>query len=302
MAIPDFQSVMLPLLQFAGDNKEHSLREAVDGLADHFGLTETERTALLPSGRQPIFDNRVGWARTYLQKAVLLESPRRAVFQITQRGLEMLRSNPTRIGISTLGKYQEFNAFRALRHEKETEQSATPSADDNTPEETLEEAYGRIRANLETEVLERVKSCSPQFFERLVVQLLVAMGYGGTLRDAGKALGKSGDGGIDGMIKEDRLGLDAIYIQAKRWDSTVGRPEVQKFAGALQGHRAKKGVFITTSEFSKEATQYANQIDSKIALVDGAQLARLMIDRGLGVSLIETYELKRIDSDYFVEE
>jgi restriction system protein len=302
MAIPDFQSVMLPLLKFAGDNKEHSLREAVDGLADHFGLTETERTALLPSGRQPIFDNRVGWARTYLQKAVLLESPRRAVFQITQRGLEMLRSNPTRIGISTLGKYQEFNAFRALRHEKETEQSATPSADDNTPEETLEEAYGRIRANLETEVLERVKSCSPQFFERLVVQLLVAMGYGGTLRDAGKALGKSGDGGIDGMIKEDRLGLDAIYIQAKRWDSTVGRPEVQKFAGALQGHRAKKGVFITTSEFSKEATQYANQIDSKIALVDGAQLARLMIDRGLGVSLIETYELKRIDSDYFVEE
>jgi restriction system protein len=302
MAIPDFQSVMLPLLQFAGDNKEHSLREAVDGLADHFGLTETERTALLPSGRQPIFDNRVGWARTYLQKAVLLESPRRAVFQITQRGLEMLRSNPTRIGISTLGKYHEFNAFRALRHEKETEQSATPSADDNTPEETLEEAYGRIRANLETEVLERVKSCSPQFFERLVVQLLVAMGYGGTLRDAGKALGKSGDGGIDGMIKEDRLGLDAIYIQAKRWDSTVGRPEVQKFAGALQGHRAKKGVFITTSEFSKEATQYANQIDSKIALVDGAQLARLMIDRGLGVSLIETYELKRIDSDYFVEE
>jgi len=302
MAIPDFQSIMLPLLRVAGDNKEHSLRDAVDALGKHFGLSEAERTALLPSGRQAIFDNRVGWARTYMKKAGLLETPRRAIFRITERGLELLKGNPLRIDISILEKYPEFKSFRTLRHEKGPEEPSLAPADDSTPEETLEDAYGRIRVNLEAELLERVKICSPSFFERLVVALLVKMGYGGTLRDAGEAIGRSGDGGIDGIIKEDRLGLDVVYIQAKRWDTTVGRPELQKFAGALQGHRAKKGVFITTSEFSKEATQYATQIESKIALIDGAQLARLMIDHGLGVSLVETYEIKRIDYDYFVEE
>jgi restriction system protein len=177
-----------------------------------------------------------------------------------------------------------------------------PQTDESTPEEVLEDAYEKIRANLEAELLEQVKSCSPSFFEHLVVELLVKMGYGGTLRDAGQAIGRSGDGGIDGIIKEDRLGLDVVYIQAKRWDAGVGRPELQKFAGALQGHRAKKGVFITTSDFSKEAIQYAPQIESKIALIDGVQLARLMIDHGLGVSLVETYDIRRIDSDYFVED
>jgi restriction system protein len=302
MAIPDFQSIMLPLLKAAADNQEHSLRETVEELAKHFGLSETERATLLPSGRQAVFDNRVGWARTYMKKAGLLEAPRRAIFRISQRGLEVLKTGPSRIDIAFLDRFPEFKSFRAVRHEKGPEEQAPPPPDGSTPEETLEDAYERIRFNLETELLERVKACSPTFFERLVVELLVKMGYGGTLRDAGKAIGKSGDGGIDGIIKEDRLGLDIVYVQAKRWDATVGRPELQKFAGALQGHRAKKGVFITTSEFSRDATQFVAQIDSKIALIEGTQLARLMIDHGLGVSLVETYQINRIDSDYFVED
>jgi len=302
MAIPDFQSIMLPLLRLAGDNKLHTLRETVESLSKHFTLSESERTALLPSARQPIFDNRVGWARTYMKKAGLMQSPRRGAFQITPRGLDVLKDNPVMIDIEYLGRFPEFEQFRSLRHEKEPETQGHSVAHASTPEETLENAYEGIRANLEAELLERVKSCSPGFFERMVVELLVKMGYGGTLHDAGKAIGRSGDGGVDGIIKEDRLGLDVVYIQAKRWDATVGRPELQKFAGALQGHRARKGVFITTSEFSKDAIQYATQIESKIALIDGQQMARLMIDHGLGVSLVETYEIKRLDSDYFSED
>jgi len=302
MAIPDFQSIMLPLLRLAGDGKLHTLREAVESLSKHFTLSEAERAALLPSGRQPIFDNRVGWARTYMKKAGLMQSPRRGAFQITPRGLEVLKGNPAMIDIDYLGQFPEFEQFRALRHEKEPEVQGHSVAQANTPEETLENAYEGIRANLEMELLERVRTCSPAFFERMVVELLVKMGYGGTLRDAGKAIGRSGDGGVDGIIKEDRLGLDVVYIQAKRWEATVGRPELQKFAGALQGHRARKGVFITTSDFSKDAVQYAAQIESKIALIDGQQMARLMIDQGLGVSLVETYEIRRLDSDYFSED
>ncbi len=302
MAIPDFQTVMLPLLRLAGDNKPKSLRESVEALAKQFGLSEVERSILLPSGRQAIFDNRVGWARTYMKKAGLLDTPRRAFFQITSRGLDVLKEGPSRIDIAFLDRFPEFHSFRAIRREKEDSEESPLPPDGSTPEETLINAYERIRANLEAELLDRVKGCSPSFFERIVVELLVKMGYGGTRRDAGMAVGRTGDGGIDGIIKEDRLGLDVVYVQAKRWDSTVGRPEVQKFAGALQGHRAKKGVFITTSEFSKDAIQYAAQIEIKIALIDGAELARLMIDHGLGVSLVETYDIKRIDSDYFTEE
>jgi restriction system protein len=302
MAIPDFQSIMLPLLELAADNKMHSLRGTIESLSEHFGLSDTERATLLPSGRQRSFDNRVGWARTYLKKAGLLDMPRRGQLVITQRGIDVLKAKPQRIDIGFLEQFAEFKTFRSVHHEKGHEQLPIPQTDESTPEEVLEDAYEKIRANLEAELLEQVKSCSPSFFEHLVVELLVKMGYGGTLRDAGQAIGRSGDGGIDGIIKEDRLGLDVVYIQAKRWDAGVGRPELQKFAGALQGHRAKKGVFITTSDFSKEAIQYAPQIESKIALIDGVQLARLMIDHGLGVSLVETYDIRRIDSDYFVED
>lgn len=304
MPVPDFQTLMLPLLRLASDGKPHGLREAVDALSQEFGLTDEDRASLLPSGRQTIIMNRVGWARTFLGKAGVLESPRRGVFQITKRGEEVLAAAPGRVDMKYLERFEEFRAFRALRHERQPEQTTESSTDAEaaTPEETLEAAYDSLRANLESEILERVKACSPAFFERLVVSLLVKMGYGGTLRDAGKAVGGSGDGGIDGIIKEDRLGLDVVFVQAKRWEATVGRPEIQKFVGALQGQRARKGVFITTSEFTRDAVDYTKHIDSKVALIDGPTLAGLMVDHGVGVSPVETYEIKRIDSDYFAEE
>jgi restriction system protein len=207
-----------------------------------------------------------------------------------------------RIDVKYLEQFPEFVAFRELRHERQEEDPPPITHTDATPEEALEGAYLRLRLDLESDLLEQVKAASPSFFERLVVELLVRMGYGGTLRDAGQAVGKSGDGGIDGIIKEDRLGLDVIYIQAKRWEATVGRPEIQKFAGALQGHRARKGVFITTSAFSSDAQEFASRIDSKIVLIDGPALAKYMIDHNIGVSPVRSYEVKKIDSDYFGEE
>jgi restriction system protein len=302
MAIPDYQSIMLPLLKFIGNNKEHSLREAIDTLADEFKLTADERGELLPSGKQAIFANRVGWARTYMKKAALLVSTRRAYFQITKRGLDVLSSNPKSINVEYLEQFPEFIEFRELRHEKsDTEKTATQEID-NTPEEALENAYLNLRQSLASELIDQVKSSSPRQFEKVVVELLVSMGYGGSLKDAGKAVGKSGDEGIDGIIKEDRLGLDTIYIQAKKWEGTVGRPEIQKFAGALQGQRARKGIFITTSDFSKEAFDYVSRIETKIVLIDGKQLAQYMIDHNIGVTSIAKYEVKRIDTDFFEED
>jgi restriction system protein len=299
MAIPDYQTIMLPLLQFAGDGKEHTLREAVEKLSDIFGLSEEERDVLLPSGQQTVFHNRVGWARTYMKKALLLDAPRRSFFIISKRGKEVLASNPKRIDAEFLDQFAEFKEFKSLRHEKTEVELPTTN---DTPEEVLESAFLSLRQSLASDILQQIKSCQPRQFERMVVQLLVAMGYGGTLKDAGKAVGKSGDEGIDGIIKEDRLGLDIIYIQAKRWEGTVSRPEIQKFAGALQGQRARKGIFITTSEFSKEAQEYVAKIDSKIVLIDGQQFAQYMIDHNLGVTPVANYEIKRIDSDYFTEE
>jgi restriction system protein len=304
MAIPDYQTVMLPLLRFLRDGKEHSLGEAVDAVSDHFTLSPEERQQLLPSGASTVIGNRVGWARTYLKKAGLLESPRRGFFRLTDRGHEVLKGKPERVDVRFLERFPEFVAFRAVRHDRPASTGSADAAldDDATPEEALETAYQRVRATLEAEVLERVKTASPAFFERLVVELLVAMGYGGSLRDAGQAVGRSGDGGIDGIIKEDRLGLDALYIQAKRCETPVSRPEIQKFAGALQGHRARKGVFLTTSSFTKDANEFVRMIDSKIVLIDGETLATLMIDHNVGVSAVRSYDLKRIDSDYFSED
>ncbi len=312
MTIPDYQTLMLPLLRLAGDAQEHRFRDAIEQLASEFCLTDEERGTMLPSGTALLFDNRVGWARTYLKQAVLLESPKRGLFRITPRGRELLAKNPTRIDNSTLEQFPEYLAFRLRRNDEKlgdaicpttpvvtrTSQSVEPSSD-STPEELFSQAYQRLRGNLEAELLEQVKAASPAFFERLVIDLLVAMGYGGSRQDAGRAIGRSGDGGIDGIIKEDKLGLDVIYVQAKRWEGTVGRPEIQKFAGALQGQRASKGVFITTSGFSKEAEEYAGFISSKIILVTGEQLSKLMVDHNVGVSPLSKYELKRIDSDYF---
>jgi restriction system protein len=301
MAIPDYQSCMLPLLKFYGDGQDHTFREAVEALAKEFSLTDKERREMLPSGQQEIFDNRVGWARTYMKKAGLIEAPKRGVNRISSRGMDVLKQKPQRIDVNYLTQFQEFQYFRALRHTKAEEISET-QMNDKTPEESLEIAYQRIRNDLASDLLQRLKACSPAFFERLVVEVIVKMGYGGTRQDAGKAIGKSGDGGIDGIIKEDKLGLDAIYIQAKRWENTVGRPETQKFVGALTGLRAKKGLFITTSNFSSDSEDYVSRIDAKIVLIDGETLAQLMIEYDVGVSTLNTYEVKKVDSDYFTEE
>jgi len=302
MPIPDYQSIMLPLLKFAGDQREYSLREAIEVLAQEFNLTEDERKKLLPSGLQEIFDNRVGWARTYLKKASLLDSTKRGFFNITPRGLDVLRKNPKTINVAFLRSFPEFVEFQSVKKDQDESESEAGKAMEKTPEESLESGYQRIRSNLSTELLAKAKSSSPKFFEKLVVELLLKMGYGSFREDAGKATGGSGDEGIDGLINEDKLGLDVIYLQAKRWDSIVGRPEVQKFAGALQGRKAKKGVFITTSKFSDDAHDFVSKIDNKIVLIDGEKLAQLMIDYDIGVSKHVSFEIKKIDWDYFTEE
>jgi len=306
MTIPDFQAIMLPLLQYASDGKEHSLRDAITYLADIFNLIDEERKELLASGQQAVFDNRVGWARTYLKKADLLVSPKRGYFQITDKGKDVLIQNPGEINIKFLNQFPGFIEFKTTKKDNDkldSEITEIIEISETTPQESIEFGYQKIRKELELELLNRVKSCSPDFFERLVVDLLIRMGYGGSRRDAGRAIGKSGDGGIDGIIKEDKLGLDIVYIQAKRWDNTVvGRPEIQKFVGALHGQRARKGVFITTSRFSQEAREYVSIIDSKIVLIDGQELAQLMIDNHVGVSTVSIYEIKKIDSDYFTDE
>ena len=303
ITIPDYQSVMLPLLKFAGDNKEHSARDAIEHISKLFNLSEEEKRELLPSGRDKLIDNRTYWAIFYLKKAGLLESNKRGYFIITNRGLDVLKKNPSKINVKYLEQFPEFIEFRTLKKdEKKLPKREIEQYTQQTPEESLEYIYEKIKSNLAQELLNFIKNCSPKFFEKLVVELLLKMGYGSSLKDAGKAIGQSGDGGIDGMIKEDKLGLDVIYIQAKRWEATVGRPEIHKFVGALQGKRAKKGIFITTSNFSKDARKYISNIETKIVLINGEQLAELMIDNDIGVSKVSTYEIKNIDSDYFSED
>ena len=302
MTIPDYQSIMLPLLSFAGDQREHSLRETIDTLGDEFSLSESERHELLPSGRQATFDNRVGWARTYLKKAGLLESTRRGYYQITDRGIKVLNDKPDAINAKFLKQFPEFQEFQNDSRKTDSTDESDQEGGKQTPEEVVEQAVQQLNDNLAIELVQTIKESSPAFFETLVIDLLVAMGYGGTRKDAGQTIGRSGDGGIDGIIKEDRLGLDVIYVQAKRWENSVARPEIQKFAGALQGMRAKKGVFITTSSFSSGARDYVSRIDSKIILIDGHQLAAFMIEHDVGVSPAASYIVKRIDIDYFADE
>jgi len=280
------------------------LRDVLEPLAEEFQVTDEERQHLLPSGRYPTFDNRIAWAKTYLKKAALIDQPRRAYFQITERGREVLKSAPGFINMKFLERFPEYVAFKENSEQVETQPEIiqAETIQTETPEELIEGGARTIRKELAGEILQRVKGCSPAFFERLVVELLVKMGYGGTRQDAGRAIGRSGDEGIDGVIHEDRLGLDVIYLQAKRWENVVGRPEIQKFVGALQGQRAKKGVFITTSDFTKEAVEYVRNIDNKVVLINGGLLASLMIDNNVGVSLAAIYEIKKIDSDYFLEE
>lgn len=298
MAIPDFQSLMLPLLRIAADGAEHSLAESRSPLADQFGLTDDERAELLPSGQQPRFNNRVAWAKVYLERAGLFAKTRRAHFRITPRGTEVLADPPARIDIAFLKRFPEFDDFRA----KQTDTPDRGASEDETPEETLQAAYQTIRDTLASEILALVKAASPSFFEHLVLDLMLKMGYGGSREKAGSLTNDGADAGIDGIINEDQLGLDVIYLQAKRWENTVGRPEIQKFVGALHGRRAKKGVFLTTSTFSQDAIDYVASIDPKVVLIDGLTLAQLMIDFNVGVSRSHVYEIKRIDSDYFAED
>ena len=302
MPIPDFQSIMRPLLEAHQDGEEHLNRDLVAELADHFGLSEEERREMLPSGGARLFDNRVGWAKSHITQAGLLEAPRRAVSRITERGREVLRDHPERVDLRVLNEFEDYREFRNRRRSFEEKEEPTDSdSNSQTPEELLENAYLKVRRQVETELLAQIIGSPPDFLERVVVDLVVRMGYGGSRKDAGEALGRSGDEGIDGIIKEDPLGLDIIYLQAKRWEGTVGRPEIQKFAGALQGQRARKGIFITTSSFTAEALDYATRIETKIILIDGARLAKLMFDHGIGVATTSSYDVKRIDSDYFAD-
>ena len=263
-------------------------------------MNDAEMTKRIPSGQSTIFENRVGWARTYLKKAGLIEAVLRGQYRITQRGLDVLKSKPSKIDGALLKQFPEFVEFISPQKGQTTGAEAeTPES--QTPLEVLESAYQRLRREVADELLQAVRSATPAFFEHLVVDLLVAMGYGGSLEDAGQAVGRTGDDGVDGIIKEDRLGLDAVYIQAKRWTASVGRPEVQAFAGSLEGHRARKGVFITTSQFSKDADEYVKRIEKRIVLINGEQLAQLMLDYGIGVSDVATYTVKKLDHDYFEE-
>lgn len=304
MAIPDYETLMLPLLIFAAKAPPEGapVLSAVNSLAEQYHLTDVERSELLPSGGTFKFSSRVSWAATYLKKAGLLEAPRRGYIRITQRGLDALRQKPKRIDNEFLSKYPEFLEFQGRKRERRDKEPASHETSE-TPIESIEAQYRKLREAIATEILEKVKRCSPQFFERLVITLLVKMGYGGSLKDAGQAIGRSGDEGIDGVIKEDKLGLDNIYVQAKRWgDKGVGSPDIDQFAGALSKKKASKGIFITTSRFSKDALTSVKDYPAKIILIDGLQLAQFMIDYSVGVSVEQTYEIKKIDSDFFEED
>jgi len=310
MTIPDFQTIMLPLLKYLSSVESATPKECITHLAVEFELNEDDVRLLLPSGRQPIFANRVHWAKTYLLKAELIANKSRGIWCISDSGKKVLENaNLNRIDLKYLMNFDKVRDFRAMNMKSnENDSSGSETSllldESKSPRELLEESYAQIRDDLAQELLLRVKECSPEFFERLVVDLLLKMGYGGSRSDAGKAIGRTGDGGIDGIINEDRLGLDNIYIQAKRWDdTTVGQPEIQKFVGAMAGRHGSKGVFITTSVFSQNAVKYAAMVQGmKIKLIDGKDLAQYMIDFDIGTSKEESYVLKRIDSDYFLEE
>lgn len=300
---------MLPVLRELADGEARHRRALADRMADEFTLSTAERTQMLPSGKTPVIRSRTGWALSYMKQAGLVESPRRGWYQITLVGRDVLASVPTRIDNAFLARFDGFRAFRQRSRATDADTTVGDESENlllqsvvvEPPDEALDRAYGRLRATVEAELLDTTKTVSPSFFEELVIDLLVRMGYGGNRAEAARAIGRTGDGGIDGVIDEDRLGLDSIYVQAKRWDSSVGRPEIQKFAGALQGQRATKGIFITTSTFTREAEEYAQRIGTRIVLIGGERLAQLMFEFDVGVSPKRTFVVKDIDGDYFEE-
>lgn len=304
MTIPTYEQFMYPFLEYLKDGEEHTLQELYKVLPEHFSLTDEELERTIPSGKQKVFVNRIGWARTYLKNAKLIESPKRAVFKITDRGRSIL-ADPTinEINESVLKQFEEFVAFKNGNNNSNSSVSSTGNTrvTTATPLEAIIENYNTLKHALQQELLDKIMNNTPQFFEQLIVDLIVAMGYGGSVQDAGKAVGKSGDGGIDGVIKEDVLGLDKIYLQGKRWTNPVSRPDIQSFVGSLVGYKANKGIFITTSRFTKESIEYATSIDKSLILIDGDKLTDLMFEYNVGVSNEQTFTLKRLDLDYFEE-
>ncbi|RKR07697.1 restriction system protein [Kushneria sinocarnis] len=306
MPIPDFQSLMHPLLLLTADGHDHLLRESYTPLAEAFELSAAERHQLNPSGQQYLFNNRVTWAASYLRKAGLLTSRGRGVVAITEAGQQAL-AETTRVDLAYLMRFDSFREFRRRTNGAARAQRA-PAADELdgemeslTPLESMEVSWRAIRADLEGDMIERMQQIHPARFEQLVIDVLITMGYG-CGQGSGQSVGQSSDGGIDGVINEDPLGLETIYLQAKRWTNPVGRPDIQKFSGALAGRRARKGVFITTSHFTREAQEYVTQLETRLILIDGQQLARLMIDHNVGVTTVDRFEIKRLDSDYFLDE
>lgn len=301
-----YEEAMRPILAALAERQEMQSKEIAEAVAESFGLTDEDRSRMQLSGFQATYRNRAAWGVSTLYKAKMIERVRRGVYRITEAGRSLLKGGPQEITDQVLRQISpEFTAYidgvrSARRKDRDDAVSSSEAITaDESPEEALDRAHRTLTADLATEILDSIAECSPAFFERLVVQLLVKMGYGGSFDDAAQSVGRSGDGGIDGIIKEDRLGLDAIYVQAKRWKDGVGRPQIQAFVGALTGHRARKGVFITSSSFSREAREYVRNLDAKVVLIDGETLADYMIEVGLGVTLLQTYEVKRLDSDFF---
>jgi len=301
--IPDFQSTMLPLLQSLKDDNIRDSKELRENMINHFKITDEEQKIKTPNGKQFLFYNRVAWAISYLKMGELIITPERGKYKISDFGKKTLENPPDRISIKFLKTIPNFSNNRNPNREKNiVHEEDEDEIIDKTPDELIELGVSQINNELSNLLITQIKNCSSYYFEQVVIDLLLKMGYGGSDIDNGEVTSKSGDEGIDGIIKEDKLGLDKIYIQAKKWENTVGRPEIQKFVGALHGKRAKKGIFITTSNFTKEAIEYANNLDVVVVLIDGHKLTNLMIENDLGVAVKNTYKIRKIDSDYFIEE
>jgi len=300
--IPDFQSFMLPLLEFIGKNDEVPVKVIKEGMIKYFNITKEEQEQKTPNGKQFIYYNRIAWAISYLKMAELIYYPQRGIYKISDQGKNVLKNPPDKITIKYLKSFDKFSINRNIgKNKKENIDDKEQEISEKTPDEIFELSYAQIINNLKEQLIQKINECSPYFFEQIVLDLLLKMGYGGSENESGEITQKAADEGIDGIIKEDKLGLDKIYIQAKKWENSVGRPEIQKFVGALQGKRAKKGVFITTSEFSKEAYEYVKNLDIAVILIDGEKLSHYMVENELGISLKHNFKIYSIDNDYFEE-
>ena len=304
MAIPDYQSLMLPVLKIAAEG-ETRVPSVAERVANELGLSDEEREEMLPSGRQRLLHNRIHWAKLYMSRAGLIDSPLRGVFSASSAGRALLATKPARIDVGTLRAYPSFiefqNAGMSTTSLDEAPATSAATTSPSTPEEQIDAAQSVLTSALRTDLLTRILEQTPAFFERVIVDLLVVMGYGGSHENAALRLGKSGDGGIDGVVDEDRLGLDRIYVQAKRYAPhvSVGRPEIQGFVGSLVGLGASKGVFVTTSSFSNPAVEFARGLQQRVILIDGARLSDLMVEFGVGVRVSRVVEVKRLDEDFF---